>query len=145
MKVDIEGLKRWRAHIASLAPDQINMRWWRKKARGLKVSECNSVGCVTGHCASLYSAEELKPITFDFHNNSIIDFEKVAELIGIKHETNLWNFLFSHKWSEVVMVSQHADALHRMDYIIKNNKPPKQWREHYRQTLKLIKDLTISK
>jgi hypothetical protein len=127
MEVDLEGLQKWREHIASLTVDRLDMKEFR---HGLAISpKCDSSGCIVGHCAELYTYDELPKF-----KNGTIDFSKVSELIGIRCSDDMWNFLFGSGWGDRINVDLRVDAMDRMDYVIKNNATPSRWYFSKQQT-----------
>jgi len=121
MEVDLKGLQLWRNHIATVPVEQINMLRFRA---GQKLKpECDSIGCIVGHCASLYTLDELPR----YKGKKEINFGRVAELIGISSFDGLWDFLFDEDWGNYKNVNAKEDALNRMDYVLKHGVEPKIW------------------
>ena len=121
--INLIELKRWRDYIATIPAEKIEMESWRSGTTS--TPECDSVGCIVGHCTALYTMKQLPK---DMFNQ--ISFINVAErFLGIESEDPLWDFLFSSEWGYYanVMITQKDFALLRMDYVLKHGEQPDNW------------------
>ena len=127
MKVKIKELKKWRDYIDTLPDELIDMRRWRLGRSD--TPECDSIGCIVGHCTALYDANSLP------WSGDVVRFSEVAEFkLGIHVDDYLWDFLFSWSWSKNTRAengSQRAFALDRMDYVIRKGGAPLWWSYDY--------------
>ena len=138
--VNLVELKKWRDHIATIPDDLIAMEFWRSEPGSSFTAECNSVGCIVGHCTGLYSMQELPKGMY-----GEINFLHVAEqFLGIESEEPLWDFLFNSEWgyyadeyADDINTTQKDFALLRMDYVLKHGEEPSDWSyDMYYSTLK---------
>lgn len=138
--VNLNELKKWRDRIATVPADLIAMEFWRSGPGSSFTAECNSVGCIIGHCTGLYPLDFLPKVSM-----GAINFLYVAEhFLGIEVDEPLWDFLFNSEWglyadeySEDTNTTQKDFALLRMDYVLKHGEEPSDWSyDMYYSTLK---------
>jgi hypothetical protein len=72
------------------------MGTYRKDASDRKYRECNSIGCVIGHCTVLDDDANIYRIK---HMNGLIDFVRWSEkFTGLNSNSDDWTFLFGGSW-----------------------------------------------
>jgi hypothetical protein len=112
-----ENLKLMAAHIRTIPQEMFNM-WWFRGGQA-KTPECDSVGCVIGHCTVL----DPNPRPRDGFGD--IDFRGWSQgftgLIG-----NEWEWCFSSPWQYTDNTPEGA-AL-RIEWLLENGLP-QEWCE----------------
>jgi hypothetical protein len=126
-------LKKWRDHIATVPSHLIAMEVWRDGNQS--TAECNSVGCIIGHCTALYKLDVLPRVGGD------INFLSFSEhFLGVDANDPLWDFLFASDWGLVTdQEDQKEFALLRMDYVLKYGEQPDDW--SYNMTFNQLKNM----
>ena len=89
-----ENLSRMADYIETVLQRNFNMRRFRM---GQKFGhECNSVGCVIGHCTVL----DENPLPIDYSGD--IDFTAwSSKFTGVPSFYDEWEYLFSYDWEDV--------------------------------------------
>lgn len=92
--MNIHNLKRMYNHILTVPEELLSMRHWREN-KDWRSYECNTVGCVIGHCVQLDNIENI-PVS----RNGQIMFDKWSKnYTSIKLDSLEWYFLFSDIWA----------------------------------------------
>lgn len=98
--MDKVNLTRMRDHLLTLDEDSFDMYNYSQDVSfitNIKQLECNSVGCILGHCAILDKENVFK----NFINYEFINYEKWAEnFIKISSDSLKYKFLFSSFWAD---------------------------------------------
>lgn len=112
-----ENLQRMADHIRTIPQEMFGMSDYRTGDR--HTAECDSVGCVLGHCTVLETGELPRYL------NRSIDFIAWEEsFTGTTQEE--WEWCFSDNWSETDNTPEGA-AL-RIEWLIKNGLP-EDWKQ----------------
>ena len=117
--MNLINLKRMFNHILLNVPKKnLVMKYFRD---GDEIShECDSVGCIIGHCTILDDLENLS-----FKDDGKIDFFKWSEeFTGLTPYWGKWewNWCFSSYWND-----DKEQILLRLKYIIDNQSVPEDW------------------
>jgi hypothetical protein len=107
-----ENLQRMADHIRTIPQEKFGMAYYRRGDR--HTAECNSLGCVLGHCTVLDSGELPR-----FSNGSIDFIAWEESFTGTTQEE--WDWCFSGNWAEVDDTSEGASL--RIEWLIKNGLP----------------------
>lgn len=118
-----ENLVLMAEHIAKIPQKDFSMQIYRGKGKtDSHTFECNTVGCILGHCVQLD-----KPNNIPWINNINIDFTKWSmEFVGISPLSNDWSYLFSPHW--VTGDNTPHGASRRILYYLHMGLP-RNWRE----------------
>lgn len=126
--MNLENLKKAIAHIETVPSDNISMTSFRRN--GDNKVECNSVGCIIGHCVIL----DPKLIKYNSHGHLLfVDWSH--DFFGILNFRKCtWDYLFSFEWQEVGDVKKQA--LIRMNKVLNGYNPETDWNYKFKkQTL----------
>lgn len=107
-----ENLQRMADHIRTIPQEMFGMGDYRTGDR--TTAECDSVGCILGHCTVLETGE------FPRFTSGSIDFTAWEESFTGTSDDE-WNWCFSDNWSETDNTPEGA-AL-RIEWLIKNGLP----------------------
>jgi len=112
-----ENLLRMAKHLKNVPRKLFSMEMFRYcDNSGDMIPECNSVGCIIGHCVILDEWEEV-PKVF-----GVIDFLQWSEkFTGILSLSPEWHWCFSGKWSTVDNTVDGAIA--RIIWLLENGLP----------------------
>ena len=108
-----ENLGRMPAHIRTIPQAMFDMDRWR--TGDAFVPECESVGCVIGHCTIL----DPKPLPM-WSNG--IDFEVWSEqFTGMEAFSDDWNWCFAYNWAQVDNTPE--GAARRIEWLLDKGLP----------------------
>jgi len=117
-----ENLSRMADYIETVPQDKFDVE--RFRTGQIKYHECDSVGCVIGHCTIL----DENPLPMS--NSGNINFDEWSRnFTDLKPYSYAWKYLFSLHWTAVD--NTPTGAAKRIRYFIKNGLP-KDW---YKQIL----------
>ena len=116
-----ENLKLMADYIETVPQDKFDVE--RFRTGQIKYHECDSVGCVIGHCTVL----DKNPLPMDC--GRIIFYAWARDFAGLNPNSSEWKYLFSLHWTAVD--NTPTGAAKRIRYFIKNGLP-KDW---YKQIL----------
>lgn len=118
-KMNRENLQRMADHIRTVPQEKFDMDVYRDNDS--LSHECNTVGCVIGHCTVL-DKEPLPPLSY-----ICIDFTVWSErFTGIDSVADAWHWCFSSHWSHVD--NTPTGAALRIEWLL-NNGLPENWDE----------------
>jgi len=126
-----ENLNRMADYIETISPERFDMLEFR--TGGKKNHECDSVGCVLGHCTIL----DKNPLRLDLEDR--IDFDAWSrEFTGLPSFSPDWQYLFSGLWTAAD--NTPTGAAKRIRYVLEKG-APEDWREqmHGRAPLSYLK------
>jgi hypothetical protein len=113
--VNTVNLLRMADHIETVNPELFGMRFCREG--GENTHECNSVGCIIGHCVIL---DEWKNVPLYIDGD--IKFVAWSEqFTGISRFRYLWTWLFGYEWTMPDNTPTGAAA--RIRYTVKHGLP----------------------
>jgi hypothetical protein len=108
-------------YIKNIPQESFNMITYRKG--DTKSIECNSIGCVIGHCVSLDRSKTIPR----YHESEEIDFEKWSgRFTGLGYYDNEWDWCFSADWSDTD--NTPIGASKRIEWLLKHG-IPKNWKD----------------
>ena len=110
-----ENLKLMPPHIRTIPKEMFDMRSYRRGQ--IKTPECDSVGCVLGHCTVL----DPEPLPMEA-DGAIIFFRWSIKFTGLQYGE--WDWCFSAYWSETDNTTEGA-AL-RIEWVLEKGLP-KDW------------------
>ena len=115
--MNLINLKRMYNHVLlNVSEKNLGMTCYRTSS--YKSHECESTGCVIGHCVII---DDYKNIPLDYKGN--IDFTDWSEkFTGIKCSSFIWAWLFGCNWP-----SNKEQILLRFKYLIEYQKHPDNW------------------
>ncbi len=112
-----ENLLKMADYIETIPQEQFNMGTFRFNDKCVN-PECNSVGCIIGHCTIL-DAENV--INNFMKPSNIINFQAWSEeFTGIKGN-NTWEYLFSSEW--LTSDNTPTGAAKRIRYVVEHGLP----------------------
>lgn len=112
-----ENLKRMAEYIATIPQDKFDMKYFREPGGSCETHECNSVGCVIGHCTIL---DDWDNISKDI--NGRINFSAWSrQFAGLDGFSDEWVWCFSDEWKTVD--NTPIGASKRILWLIKNGLP----------------------
>ena len=114
-----ENLQRMADYIRTIPQEKFNMVAWRDG--DTNKHECDSVGCVVGHCTVLDKIENIP-----FTSLGSIDFTRWSEDFTGIYTREEWNWCFSDEWHEVDNTPEGA-AL-RIEWLLEKGLP-EDWEE----------------
>lgn len=123
-----DNLERMAAHIETVPPEMFNIIDWRLNRTNEVMSfiECNSVGCVIGHCVQLDSYPELIP-RIGGEDGDWIDFPRWSfQFTGLLTTNKEWRWMFAPEWVEVD--NTPTGAARRIRHFLTNGLPSN-WEE----------------
>ena len=117
--MNTENLKLMADYIETIPQDRFDMNTFR---RGESVKhECDSVGCILGHCTVL----DERPLPMNFFDN--IDFNAWSfDFTGLDPFSVEWDYLFSSFWTYGDKTP--IGAANRIRHLLENG-APEDWRE----------------
>jgi hypothetical protein len=110
-------------HIETVNPKLFGMRLFREGDD--TPHECNSVGCIIGHCVVLDEWKNV-PLYIDGDINFVAWAEQFT---GVSRFRSLWNWFFSGAWT--ITDNTPAGAAARIRYTVKHGLP-ENWEEQMR-------------
>ena len=124
MEINLINIKRMFNYILlNISEEKITMKYYRKQYE-MQSHECNSYGCIIGHCLIL---DDWKNIPKLINNDNDIDFGKWSEqFTGIDYYCNEWLWCFGLLWQD-----SKSQSLLRLKYFIDNQKTPDGWNCDY--------------
>ena len=116
--MNIHNLKRMYNHILTVPEELLNMSYWRQDDLLIE-PECNTVGCVAGHCVFLDVSiiERFRNDQIDFTSWS----EKFTEL-DFFDDAIVWSFLFDAAWGRKDKTNTKEQILARIKKTIMEGK-----------------------
>jgi len=117
--MNTENLNRMADYIETIPLEKFNMATYRT-GESIK-HECNSVGCVIGHCTVL----DKRPLPI--LRSGDIDFNDWSlDFTGLDPNSNEWRYLFASEWEDVD--NNPVGAAKRIRHFLENGLP-KNWYE----------------
>jgi hypothetical protein len=111
------NLKRMANYIKTIPQKSFNMKIYRNGSESYTV-ECNSIGCVIGHCVILDKSKTIPRFTV----SGDINFEDWSvRFTGLNYFSNEWDWCFNSDWSEVD--NTPIGASKRIEWMLKNGVP----------------------
>lgn len=118
MKINKENLLKMADHIETVPPETFDMGCYWDDIE----PECNSVGCIIGHCTKLDPN-----INRYLDSDGDIKFTSWSEdFTGIGCNTSAWDYLFSHEWAAVD--NTRTGAAKRIRYFVEHGLP-EDWKD----------------
>ena len=116
--MNLINLKRIFNHILlNVSQENLEMKHYRC---GDECShECDSAGCVIGHCTIL---DEWENIPKSYFNGKIKFSEWSEQFTSLEHLTDNWNWCFGGEWYD-----NKNQILLRIKYLIDNQAVPEDW------------------
>ena len=116
-----ENLQRMADYIRTVPPENFNMELWRTPGSEF-TPECNSVGCVIGHCTVLDTPERLKTHLLGSYNFNWYSWS--GYFTGIGSWMKEWNWCFDFQWHNTD--NTPTGAADRIEWLL-NNGLPENW------------------
>lgn len=115
--MNIHNLKRMYNHILTVPEELLDMQYWRKEGAEMTRYECNTVGCIIGHCIALDTSIVKR------RSDDAIDFERWSEdFLEIRSSSSVWDFLFAMEWANGKIPNSKSQILGRLkQFIIERN------------------------
>ena len=115
--MNLNNIKRIFNHIFYNVPvNKIKMSLFRTGSR--KKHECQTVGCIIGHCTILDDYENIPK-----HQSGEINFKLWSEqFTGLNIDSNEWEWCFGGEWP-----NNKGQILLRLKYLIDNQSVPNDW------------------
>lgn len=127
MEVNYLNLKKMYNHILLNVPEEmIRMDFYREKGF-CSVHQCESVGCVIGHCVILDDWANVP-----FKDDSINFDDWSEEFTGISSISEIWSFCFSSIWP-----NNKEQILLRLKFLIDNQTIPFEFKGFNKYDIKL--------
>ena len=120
-----ENLGRMSDYIRTISQEQFSMIDYRSGQQ--ETIECDSVGCIIGHCTILDLPENI-PIRTYFHgggNSKLFDIWS-TRFTGLESHSKEWLWCFAYYWKYSDDTPEGASK--RIDYLLDNGLP-KNWYE----------------
>lgn len=115
-----ENLQKAAKLISTIPQEKFNMRDYRSSNNDRLTPECNSVGCVIGHCTVLDKNIDI----FRYVRNGTIKFELWSEVFfGFPAYSYKWDYLFSSDWSKYKETNTPEHAVYRINKILNDYQP----------------------
>jgi hypothetical protein len=115
-----ENLQRMADYIRTVPKEKFSMIFYRTKGQDSR--ECNSIGCVIGHCTVL----DPRPLPIDPFGN--IEFDEWSfDFTGV--DSSEWGWCFHSDWS--TRDNTPTGAADRIEWLL-NHGLPKNWEEQMR-------------
>lgn len=129
--MNIENLQKAVDHLRNnVTESQFNMYQYREG--DMLLHECDSVGCIIGHCTVLDDYENIPIIDKVVGSGKKLDFTTWSEtFFDLNSESDEWEFMFSDFWSEDEKASTLEQAIKRLEYVINHESVPKDWDCNY--------------
>jgi len=126
-----ENLQLMSDHIKTIPQELFDMSGYRRSydSYDYRKIECNSIGCVIGHCVQLDPEYKIIPR----NKFNVIDFAKWS-LNFTKIDGDEWGWCFGSSWSNVDNTPTGASK--RIEYLI-NNGLPEDWEKQLEGESKL--------
>jgi len=116
-----ENLQRMADYIKTIPQEKFDMGKYRD-TNDIKTHECNSVGCVIGHCTIL----DKNPLPI-FKNTDGIRFTDWSEVFtGLNGASDEWGWCFASEWYDVD--NTPTGAAKRIEWMLDNDLP-EDWEE----------------
>lgn len=113
-----ENLQRMADYIKTIPERRFNMQFYGSNFN--TTPECNSVGCVVGHCSVFASEKDVKKFTHK--DTQGFDFVKWSEKFsGLKAGGKKWSWCFSGSWSLSDNTAKGASK--RIEWLLKHGLP----------------------
>lgn len=112
--MNIHNLKKMYNHILTVPSYLLDMADFRENRDDFYVHECNTIGCIIGHCVHLDNIENI-PLTDE---GCIMFFAWSEQYTGIDRDSREWLFLFSTEWSGFSATNTKAQILGRLKEFI---------------------------
>jgi hypothetical protein len=109
-----ENLLRMADYIETVPQEKFDMELFR--AGDGNTPECNSIGCIIGHCTVL----DTKPLPI-YINGNINFYEWSQSFTGINRESYDWIYLFSWEWAATD--NTPTGAAKRIRHYVENGLP----------------------
>jgi len=114
------NLLRMAKYIAEVPQEKFNMFDFRTGDKS--TIECNSVGCVIGHCTVLENLEELEKFRTLGPKNIDFDFDSwSAVFTGLPSNEDKWGWCFGYSW--VYSDNTPKGAAQRIVYLVNHGLP----------------------
>ncbi|WIC41275.1 hypothetical protein MA9V1_011 [Chryseobacterium phage MA9V-1] len=120
--MNIKNLKRAQELLKTLKPEQFDMEDFRYTKpeeafdKYKKTAECNSVGCIIGHCTILDTENVMSNYITCKGVINFIEWSKYFFEIGFDDKT--WHYLFDAIWAENVNTNTPEHAILRIQRVI---------------------------
>ena len=110
-------------HVSTIPRVLFDMKEFTRKSKptSINLMDCNSVGCVIGHCISLDKPENLS----DFVNSTTgyVNYSGWSEsFTGLVPYSKEWEWCFGSAWS--ITDNTPIGACKRILYLVRNGKVP---------------------
>lgn len=131
------NLQRMIDHLSTVPEDKFDMGSFRSSYHDRGNTECNSVGCVIGHCTILAPELVIKRMdgTIQFCNWS-------KKFTGLDIDTNEWDWCFSGLWDAVDNTIKGAQQ--RIKYLLNGGEIPDMEVDVYdKEWIKLYENIEI--
>ncbi len=103
-------------YIRTISQEKFSMVQFRDERDNVR-HECNSIGCVIGHCTVLD-----KPENIPYRTDGELDFYAWSEkFTGIEFMSPVWDWCFSGDWGEVDNTTEGAAK--RIEYLLEKGLP----------------------
>lgn len=122
--MNVENLKEMYNHILLNVPEERLDMWAYRLNCSWATPECNSVGCIIGHCTALANNLQDYMEEDEIEGPRIKFYQWSIDFLGIPtddYHDSLWNFMFSSLWSDFKYKnsSDHkSQCLARMKFVI---------------------------
>lgn len=134
--MNIENLKKAAELIKGIDKRFFDMCMYRGDMESYK-AECNTVGCVIGHCTVLDAENFDKNFATEIDDDKIMSFMNWSmEFFDLKHDigktweptpdsenARLWDYMFSDEWSYIAICNTPEHAVYRIQRVIDGYKP----------------------
>ena len=112
-----ENLLRMADYIEKVPQEKFDMDAFRIGT--YRTPECNSIGCVIGHCTVLDAKNVMK--NFVREDGTIRFWEWSLDFTGINNDMDEWNFLFGSDWNRTD--TTQTGAAKRIRYFVEKGLP----------------------
>jgi|GEM_PF-2667858 len=124
MELNIKNLEEMADFIETVPSKFFNMHRFRKGGR--VTPECDSVGCIIGHCTIL----DKRPLP-QLLNGEIDFYSWAEEFTGLPRRSPAWFYLFSSNWADTD--DTPTGAAKRIRFFLKNGIPNDWLEQIYRE------------
>lgn len=108
-------------YIKTIPQEQFDMKKYRSTHDSYS-HECNSVGCVIGHCIILEEESSVMNLPLSSHPHGGIDFTRWSErFTGLHRTSKEWDWCFTDDWS--LFDNTPPGASKRIEYMLKYGVP----------------------
>ncbi|WIC41419.1 hypothetical protein MA9V1_155 [Chryseobacterium phage MA9V-1] len=118
--MNIANIQRAIDHLKTIQPEHFDMTAYRD-VRDQYEPQCNSVGCIVGHCTILDNDNIYA--NFIERNDTIMFTEWSCNFFGIGLLSKTWDYMFSCTWADAPKTNTIEHAIYRMERIIAGYKP----------------------